>query len=177
MLAGLGGCSYPVDTAIRSTGPGVQGTPLLMWAPEAERAGDEAPSDQKLADQKLAEVRSAVAASLEEKGFRFAEEAPVTLSVGMAQRPGRIALVGEDGAVLSAAQERKGIRPCGKARLTRIGISMIDSGTGQMLYRGSAQETHCRAALDQLLPHLVESVLADIAAPAGDYRKPSPIPN
>lgn len=143
-----------------------------MWAPEAESGGGDS-----VPDPLLARLRDSVAASLEQKGFRFAEAAPVILSVGVAERPGRVALVGEDGAALSAAQGQKGIGRCRKERLTRVAISMADSGTGQMLYRGSAQEAHCRATLDLLLPHLVESALADLAAPAGERVATSPIRN
>lgn len=172
MTVGLGGCSPPVDTAIRSTGPGIQGTPSLMWATRADPQTGETPP-QDVTDR----ARGIVAASLRDRGFSFAGDAPVTLAIGVAQRPGRIALMGESGARLSAAQGQKGIRRCRKDQLTRLGISMTDSRTGQILYHGSAQETHCRATLDQLLPHLVESALADMAAPKGERMIVSPVPN
>lgn len=167
LALGLSGCSSRVETRIRSDGAGVAGTPLLMWQAEAD---DAAP------DPLLARVKEAVAGRLQERGFRFADQAPVMLSIGVAERPGGIALQTRGDEALSPAPKRGGLFPC-QPRLIRLTVSMTDSATGRKLYGGSAEEAHCRAAFDQVMPRLAETALADLATPRGQRTEISPIPD
>lgn len=165
LALGLGGCSGKVETHIRSDGSGVQGTPLLMWQPEAAEG---------TADPALDRAKQAVADRLQQQGFRFAEQAPVMLSVGLAERADRIAVQSSQDAALSPAHRRKGLFPC-KGQMVRLSISMTDSATGEKLYGGTAQEAHCKVSLDQLVPYLAETALADLAAPRGVRTEISPL--
>jgi len=167
LALGLNGCSSRVETRIRSDGAGVTGAPLLMWQAEAD---DAAP------DPLLARVRETVADRLREEGFGFADQAPVLLSVGVAERPGLIALRAPGKEALSPVRKRGGLFPC-HPRLYRLTVSMTDSATGRKLYGGSAEEAHCRESFDQVLPRLAATALAYLAAPKGERTEISPIPD
>ncbi len=163
----LGGCAGKVQTHIYSEGKGIAGTPLLMWQPDPEGAP---------VDPSLDLAKKVVIERLQQRGFRFAEQAPVMLSVGLAEREGRIALQTSQDAALSPPHRRKGLFPC-KSRLVRLSISMGDSATGDKFYGASVQEAHCTDMLDQLVPHLVDAALVDLAAPRGARTEVSLLPN
>ena len=166
LALGMAGCSSGVERHVRSDGSGVAGSPALMWQPEAEGS----PTNPS-----LIRAREAVSARLGEQGFHFAEQAPVMLSVGVAERPARLVLQAPgDATVAGAGQPRSGLFSCRRPVLTRLSVSLTDSASGELLYKGSAEETHCRAASEELAGQLAASALADMKAPVGARIEISP---
>lgn len=157
----LGGCSGPVETRIASTGPGVPDRPVLMWAEDAE--GVALPAD-------LGRARAAVEAALTAQGFRFAGEASVAVTLGLSERPASLGLrsgSGADERTLSPAKKRRLFQRCAD-RTLRLGVALVDRASGRLLYRGAAQEAHCRAGFADATARLARLAVADLAAPGGE---------
>ena len=161
LAVGLGGCAGPVETHVRSGGAGVRGAAQLMWAPGPD--GETPPP-------MLAGAQKAMEAALRKRGFQFGDAAPVMVAIGVAERPAGIALKGAADEALSRAKRRRLFQDCAD-RLLRMTVSLTDSASGETLYHGEAQEAHCQAALDEVLPRLAASAVADIAAPGTEHRR------
>lgn len=156
----VGGCSGPVETRIASTGPGMPDRPVLMWADGSEGKASSPDEDRTRA-------RAAVEAALTAQGFRFADDGAVVVMLGLSERPATLGLQGGNGAderTLSPAKKPRLFQRCAD-RTLRLGVALVDRATGRLLYRGAAQEAHCRAGFADATSRLAHLAVADLAAP------------
>jgi hypothetical protein len=151
-------CAGPVETRIVSTGPGVAAG-SLMWEPLAE--------DAQLSPLQVA-ARATAEQHLRAKGYSFAADAPLILSLGLSERTADIALKDGAGRALSSAKGERLLQDCGD-RMLRVAVGVVDRTDGAIRYSGSAQEAHCHATMDQALARLIAGALGDIGRPRGSY--------
>ncbi|MDQ4421358.1 hypothetical protein OOT33_13090 [Sphingobium sp. DEHP117] len=176
LLLAPAACAGPVETHLRSAGAGVASDTALMWAPLPVEV-----------QAQTADARAALSDALREKGYRIVDDAPLALSMGLAERPAGIGVTkgqGEalsmglaerpagigvtkgQGEALSPAKQRRPLQSCAD-RMLRVSISITDRTSGDTRYAGSAEEAHCHARLAEALPRLARLAVADMARPAG----------
>jgi len=160
-LLGLQGCAGPVETNIHSAGAGVRDATTLMWLLAPKGGTEEEPH--------MLAAREAVAAALQERGFRMAEEASAAVAIGFAERPAQIGLKTGQGEALSPAKEKRLFQNC-EDRMMRLRVSIVDRASGDQLYSGEAQESHCHAQASDVLARLAGYAVEDIDSP-GSERK------
>jgi hypothetical protein len=164
LCTGLGACATPIETQISSSGAGI--TSPIRFSSEGRAATDEA--------------RKLVLGQLQSKGLVLDAAGEARLEVTLAARPSALAL-SADGKPLSPALTKKDSRRC-KWQEYRLGVGLYRISDGAELYKASAAEHHCKEALNQVMPMLVDAALADLAAPRGSYivkrvRRPLAAPN
>jgi hypothetical protein len=151
------GCSSSIETRISSSG---------VASPKAE------PYMISTVAETSPELRSAyklVAASMAQKGFALAKEAPLHLEITLDARPATLSLGGKEGSdSLSPAKEKKMLQSC-EDREYRLGVTLTKVGDGSEIYRGRAAEYHCKVEVADALPTLVNAALADFGSPRGAY--------
>ncbi len=118
------------------------------------------------------ELRNAytlVAASMADKGFALAKEAPLHLEITIDARPAALSLGSNDGpGSLSPAKKKMMLQSC-EDREYRLGITLTNVGDGREIYRGRSAEYHCKVPVAEALPTLVNAALADFGRPRGTY--------
>ena len=159
-VLGTTACAGPVETRLRSNGQGLGEVRQLMWS---------MPPGAAAASPALVEAQTQVAEALKQEGFSFHADAPLSVSLGLAERPGAIAVSLEDGAALSPAKQHRLLQSCDD-RILRLRVSIVDRATGEVRYDGQAQEAHCKASLADAVPRLARLAVADLARPGGDRR-------
>jgi hypothetical protein len=150
-------CSSNVETRISSSG---------ITSPKAERYMISTVAETS------AELHSAyklVAASMAQKGFALAKEAPLHLEITVDARPAALSLGSKDGPdSLSPAKRKRPLQSC-EDREYRLGVTLTKVGDGSEVYRGRAAEYHCKLEVADALPTLVNAALADFGSPRGTY--------
>jgi hypothetical protein len=154
----LASCVTPLETRITSNGEkGAQFAEYQLGA--AIRPAD------GLSAQK------SVIANLAQRGIKQAEIAPVRLDVTFSALSAALKLnSGESSAVASAAKVHvpRSSKKCEPLDY-RLGVTFTDIRSGTIVYRASAAEYHCKAAVDPIIASLSSAVLADIGTPKGGY--------
>ncbi|MCB2014414.1 MAG: hypothetical protein R3E11_07515 [Sphingobium sp.] len=112
-------------------------------------------------------LRAAVEKALQDRGFRFSDDAPAIISAGFAERPASISLEGTAGRMLSDGKKQRLLQNC-QDRMMRVRIAVIDRASGENLYTGNAQESHCHAQAIDVLDRLAKDAVSDIHAPGKD---------
>jgi hypothetical protein len=131
-----------------------------MWAP---LPGGEIPAPQMI------QAHGTLADALREKGFTFALEAPLSVSLSLSERPAGVALKTGNDAAFSPAKSRHLLQSC-RDRILRLRVVMIERTSGAIRYAGDAQEAHCKARLSDVLPRLARLAVADMESPSGERR-------
>lgn len=159
----LSSCAGPVETRINAAGAGIATAQPLMLAPLAP--GEEA------ARPGLVAGRQALGTALAAQGYRLAEDAPLAVTIGVAERPARISVsAGQGDTALSPAKKQHLLQNCDD-RLMRVTVGIVDRASGDVRYAGSAEEAHCHAALTDAMPRLVGKAVEDMHQPAGARRE------
>ena len=143
-------CIGPIETRVDSRG--LSEAQLVSFAADPDVLGT-AVDAQKLVSQ-----------ALTTKGYRAAEMADVSLHVTVSDRSAVLSLHSGP-AVLAPSSGKK---RCAK-REYRLGVTLTKIADGSQLYQSHAAEFHCKLAVEQVLPALVDAALKDIAAPRGNY--------
>ena len=157
-IMGLSGCSGPIETRILSAGQGIDGGISLVQTPPASP-----PLNAKAHELALAGLQKHVGLSAGEPSHQ--------LTVTLSERPAALALhAGEKQAVrvVAAAKRRKPLQNCDD-REFRLTILIMRISDGAVGYRGEASEYHCKASIEESLPHLVDAALADLRSPKGPH--------
>ncbi|MEO9467575.1 DUF4136 domain-containing protein [Parasphingorhabdus sp.] len=160
-VAVLSGCSGPIETRVT--------THSVAPLPQPEKYGFGDVSDQS--NEHYETARNLVGAALKRKGLQMADDAPMLVDIGLAERPASISVsVGEDSdtAIVAAQKEKKPLQSCDDKE-HRLTVSIVDRATGQMVYSGTAAEYHCKGTISDSLPHLVRGAMSDFGnAPNSD---------
>jgi hypothetical protein len=112
-------------------------------------------------------ARNMVSAKLAQLGFTLDDAGVLQLHVAVSERDAAIALSSEKGEI-AKAKRRRPLQSCADKEY-RLAVALTRISDGALVYRGSAAEYHCNVKLAQAMPALVDRVLADLAAPKGDY--------
>lgn len=152
-VVALAGCAAPVVTRMDAAAPAplpARSSFTLVSAP-----GETSPVQSQATDM--------IAAGLTQRGWTQGEAGDYLLSVTLSDRPAASQLqAGDDAgkarAVIGPAPDRKTTTGCAQ-RDHRLAIRLTHRTTGEDLYSGSGAEFHCKAALDDSLPHLVAAAL------------------
>lgn len=153
----VAGCSGPIETRIVSSGDGVPGDarvairPYDMSAPHADWIA----------------ARDAVAATLAGKGRAIADGSPLIMDIAVSARAATTAVAGANGQSVSPARPHRLFQSC-RDKVFRLAVVVVDRASGRLLYRGSAEEYHCRARLADTLAVLSRRALADIDHPGSN---------
>ena len=75
-------------------------------------------------------LRAAVEKALQDRGFRFSDDAPAIISAGFAERPASISLEGTAGRMLSDGKKQRLLQNC-QDRMMRVRIAVIDRARGE----------------------------------------------
>lgn len=153
----VAGCASKIDTRVSSSG---------IQSPAADSymistVGETSP-----------ELRGAyrlVATSMATKGFILAKEAPLHLEITLDARPAELSLGAKEGPdSLSPAKKKKPLQSC-EDREYRLGVTLTKVNDASEVYRGRAAEYHCKVAVVEALPKLVDAAMADFGNPRGSY--------
>ena len=134
----------------------------LAWASGPAGKGEPPTVDRAL--------RVAVVKELQDRGFRFSDDAPAIISAGFAERPASISLEGAAGRMLSDGKKQRLLQNC-LDRIMRVRIAIIDRVSGENLYTGNAQESHCHAQAIDVIDRLAKDAVSDIHAPGRNRTK------
>lgn len=157
----LAGCASPVVTRIDATAPAR--LPAQASFTLVEPPGDLSPVHSGATNR--------VAVELIDRGWRRAEDGDYLLSVTLSERPAAARLqAGDDAgkplAVIGPAPDRKTTKGCA-TRDHRLSVVLLARATGDVVYSGSGAEYHCKAGLEESMPHLVSAALAGLDGAAG----------
>jgi hypothetical protein len=159
-MLGLSGCSGPVETRILSSGQGINASISIADTTPAAAA---APLHAKAQELAIAGLQQRVGLS--------PGAASHQLTVTLSERPAAIALragAQQAARVIAAAKRRKPLQNC-EDREFRLSIVMTRIADGTESYRGEASEYHCKASIEESLPHLVDAALSDLRSPQGSH--------
>lgn len=157
----LAGCAAPVVTRIDAAVPAP--LPLRSSFVVVAAPGDPAPAQKQAIDM--------IAAVLTQRGWTQAETGDHLLSVTVSDRPATSRLQAGDNAGKPLAEigpvpDRRTGGGCAM-RDHRLAVRLTNRVTGSDVYAGSAAEFHCKAGLDESLPHLVAAALDGLGGAAG----------
>ena len=163
-VALLAGCASPVVTRIDSAAPAP--LPAAASFTLVEAPGDIAPVHRQ--------ANQLVSTALSQRGWTQAETGDYLLWVSLADRPATAELnagddAGKPAAMIASAHDRKTEKGCAR-RDYRLGIRLTHRVTGEDSYAGSGAEFHCKAGLDESLPHLVTAALSGLDGLPGPRR-------
>jgi hypothetical protein len=153
----LAACAGPIETRVDSAGMNAAAPTNFAVDPDATGLA--------------AGVQAKIIDGLTERGFRQADNAVLMLRVTVSDRPAAVALVSGATELLPAADKEQ----CAK-REYRVGIVLTRISDGADYYRASAAEFHCKLTIDQVLPTLVSTAMADFGNPRGSYTLNRPRP-
>lgn len=150
----LPGCSGPIETRIDSTGEGLpRGASLASpLAPPGEPASE------------WGIARDSVVTALRAAGHDLLADSALVLDVGVSTRPAATAIGSVPGGPSSAAKRQRLLQSC-RDQVQRLVVTIVDRTSGRLLYRGSAEEYHCKAELSRTLPLLAARAVADAEHP------------
>lgn len=156
----VAGCASPVVTRMDVAAPAplpARSSFTLVSSP-----GELAPAQKQASDM--------IAAGLTRRGWTQAEAGDYLLSVTLSDRPATSRLQAGDDAgkphtVIGPAPDRK-TKGCAQ-RDHRLAVRMTNRVTGDDVYSGSAAEFHCKAGLDESLPHLAAAALDGLGGAPG----------
>jgi len=157
----LAGCASPVMTRLDTAAPApLPSRASFALMPEADEAG-----------LLPAQARDMVAAALRQRGWSQAESGSYLLAVTLADRPATIALkagddFGKPVGTLAPAADRSNNKGCAR-RDHRLTITLTERASGAVVYTGAASEFHCKAGLDETLPHLVAAAVERLDTGSG----------
>lgn len=149
----LAGCASPVVTRVDASAPApLPRAASFALAPLPEDIGP-------LPGQ----ARDMVAAGLRQRGWSQVEQGDYLLAVTLAERPATITLAagddfGKPAGTLAPAADRSNNKGCARSD-HRLTITLTERASGALVYAGSASEFHCKAALNDTLPHLVAAAV------------------
>jgi hypothetical protein len=150
------GCASSIAMRISSSGAGLN--PSTRFA-ILKAEPDGAPADATLDDM--------LKTNLAKSGYILASDGDYVVSSAFGIRPGNIAVFGASSLPpLSSIQEKSGLSKC-KAHVHRLTISVLERATGESVYQGTAEETHCNTLAAYSLPQLVEALTNDLLKPGG----------
>ena len=144
----VGACAGPVRTHFAGTTP-LASAPVLAGAEARAR-------------QYWPQIEQA----LHENGIVLAPDAAAELEFSVGTRPASVALVAGD-AARSGGKKRRALQSCPDA-LLRVVMAVTDRGTGKLLARGWAEEAHCHATTDDVVPALAARAARMLVAPVAD---------
>jgi len=156
-LALVAGCSGPIETRIASAGDGVPGNASVAIRPY----------DMSIPHADWITARDAIKATLAEKGHAIADASPLAMDIAVSARPAVTGVAGANGQAVSPVKPHRLLQSC-RDQVYRLVVVVVDSASGRLLYRGSAEEYHCRARLADTLAVLSRRALADIDHPGSN---------
>jgi hypothetical protein len=161
LLLAAGGCSTSVITRVNGAGAGVAPPArIAILVPE----DDGAPNDLL--------TRSMMEAAFAKKGYVVAADGDYVADFSLADRPAGIGISqAKTESWLSPSKKRAPFQSC-QDRTHRLTVVVVDRKTGQTVYRGGAEEHHCRGTLAQSRDALVQAVVADVQQPKGEQQIP-----
>lgn len=149
---GLSACSGPVESLAGGTGLLAAGQPVQVVASPLPDV------DPRLLEQ----VRGAVERALERQGIAVSASAEAVLLVGLAERGAMVGVATTDGSVLAPAAEPRLLQNC-TDRTYRLTLVVQPPGA-EPPTRAWAEEKHCHATADQVLPHLAARAVAALGS-------------
>ncbi len=150
----VSGCARPIETRLTSAGTG-----LLAPAQMTAFVPDE---DGPAVDLK---IQAVIEAALVSHAYRVSPDADYLFDFSLSNRPAAVGIsFSPDGSSQSPGKSRKATKSCAN-RTHRMTLSVVDRKTGQSVYRGSAEEHHCRAALSESAAALADILAADLKLP------------
>jgi hypothetical protein len=152
----LSGCAPTIETRVSNSGQKNVEKLAFMLAPT-----------EKTASSELLMARDLVVTKLKTNGYEAQDTAPYYLEVGVSARPASLALL-EANKTIAAASPKRPSRKC-PLQEYRVSVALTRISDGAVMYRASAGEYHCKAALANTLPALVGHALTDLGNPRGDY--------
>jgi hypothetical protein len=152
----IAGCAHPIVTRISGTGVGVASSARLSFlvsepdAPQIDPAARKALTDRLLA-----------------KGYTVVDSGDHLLDFSLSDRVATMGVRGEaPGSWLSNTKAKRPFQPCAN-RVHRVTLVVVEQASGNIVYRGQAEEYHCKATLQDSVSALVDAVVVNMAKPLG----------
>jgi hypothetical protein len=152
----IGGCAQPIMTRVSGVGSGVMPSARLSFlVPEP---------DSPVMDPT---VRKALTDRLTTRGYAVVEGGDHMLDVSLSDRAATMGVRGEAaGSWMSGSKAKRPLQSCAN-RVHRLTLAVVKQATGVVVYRGQAEEHHCKGTLQESMLALVDAVVADMTKPAG----------
>ncbi|WOE76098.1 hypothetical protein [Alterisphingorhabdus coralli] len=160
LVLAVSACSGPIATRI--TGQSAQQLPdqgrfALAVSPDVQLP---------LLDQ----AHQVAITNLAARGWQRSNNADYHLIVTLSERPANIGLALERDAqseIIARPKNKRLLQSCDDVE-HRVTVTMLDRVHGKNVYRGSAAEFHCKAALADNLSLLVNAALEDFGRPGSE---------
>jgi hypothetical protein len=111
-------------------------------------------------------ARHAVEEALHARGIGVDDGSAYELHVGASARPDPVGIIGEGGAVLAPPRKQRLFQSCHNKGY-RLALAVSDRRSGAIVARGWAEESHCAASMDSVLPVLARQSVAMLTESAG----------
>lgn len=151
-----GACAGPVRTRYGalplSGGDAPAQTPVSLSAVSLAAAGA---SDA---------ARQAVTDALVAKGIRVDEHSPYELHIGLSARPDPVGIADVKGQALALPRKHRMLQSC-RNNGYRLSLAVADRRNGMVVAHGWAEESHCTASLDAVLPILARQSVVMLVRP------------
>ncbi len=148
-----GACAGPVRTrygALPVSGDGVPSLSSLSLASSTVDGG----------------TRRAVADALKASGIGMDEQSPYELHIGLSARPDAVGVFTTGGEAIVAPRKQRLLQSC-RNNGYRLALAVSDRRSGAIVAHGWAEESHCAASLDDVLPILARQSVAMLTRPDG----------
>jgi hypothetical protein len=150
----VAGCTRPIETRVTSAGAGLPAPARI-----AALLPDEDGPAVDLKNQAVIE------AALLRHAYIVSPNADYLFDFSLSDRPTTVGIAfSPEGSLPSVGKPGKATKSCAK-RSHRMTLSVVDRKSGQSVYRGSAEEYHCRAALSESAAALADILVADLNLP------------
>lgn len=150
----LGGCASVVETRVNSSG-------AVKTLPKEYRLAEL----QKDSSADLIKARELLVDALGNRGMSRSENADAIVTATVSKRLASLS-VKTNGQVISAAKKKKPFQSCEDVEY-RMTFQLTRPSNGEKLYSGAASEYHCRADLAEVLPILVDALIASMDGAEG----------
>ncbi len=149
------GCASPVQTRLAGNGAGVAPAARLVVL----AAEEDGPLDN-------AALLSAIKVRLAGLGYSVAADGEYILDFALSARSADISVSASSDKAATTGPKKNFLQSC-KPQVHSLTLVALNRDSGDVAYRGAAEELHCRGTLAESLPHLVDALATDITRPGG----------
>ena len=158
-MVSISACTGPIETRVSSSGVALSGGHTILDEQHAS------PSDI------LLQARALTLSNLADRGFTLTPTGGQKLAVTVSERPANLLISAgaeQHKVVLTSPKPKKPLQSCADTEFSLV-VRLTNVADGADLYQGRAAEFHCKAALADVLPFLVDAALADLGSPKGEH--------
>lgn len=105
------------------------------------------------------DTRRIVTSALRDNGIGVDDQSPYELHIGLSARPDPVGVFTADGGIRAAPRKQRLLQSC-RNNGYRLALAVSDRRSGTVIADGWAEESHCTASLNDILPVLARQSVA-----------------